>query len=652
MSVETQTDPVIIISCDKAIQVPADLEYSRISTLHDHPYSRLLQPSPQSSTSRVPQPSPQPSTSHAPQPSPETGTSLLLSTTPVKSSPSVHPVSSTPAKPDFHGQIPPLSPMAESPPHSPFVDEESFREEDKEDLSYRPSLDEESADETILSEKAPSVVKEKKYIVFWSCLETLLQRLRCVECSSPMNTVDTTELGSCLTARVECLNGHEIIKWDSQPKSERMPLGNFLIAGAILCSGQTFERVRGMFSLINITTISSTTYEKMQKDYFIPQISAAWIEEQSKAIAEIKSREVPVRLASDGRCDSPGFSAKYCLYSHIDLQTNKILSLQLVQVSETGSSGKMEVLGYERGMDYLLQQGLNIELCTTDRHVQVRKRHKDKYAPMGIKHEFDVYHMTNTIRKKLRAMAKKPKLQKIGPWIQSVTNHLWWCAATCGRDADILVEKWTSITYHVTNRHIFPENGQNFTQCGHAPLADTEARRTKWLIPESPEHRALDSVVADKRLLKDIRQLAHFCHTGMLEVYHSMLLKYAPKRQEFDFPQMAARLQLAALDHNSNVGRAQAVVKREGPNTAAKGELRHRTRFSKATHQWVVEPIKEQKSYSFADDILHEALETRLSGNTLARIDAPHIPRNIAPVQMTSTKEEMVRQKRTRFECQ
>ena len=37
-------------------------------------------------------------------------------------------------------------------------------------------------------------------------------------------------------------------------------------------------------------------------------------------------------MGGDGRCDSPGFCAKYGTYSCMDLKTNNILDLQLVQV--------------------------------------------------------------------------------------------------------------------------------------------------------------------------------------------------------------------------------------------------------------------------------------------------------------------------------
>ena len=54
-----------------------------------------------------------------------------------------------------------------------------------------------------------------------------------------------------------------------------------------------------------------------------------------------------------------------------------------------------------------------------------------------------------------------------------------------------------------------------------------------------------------------MEQLAKPYHTGSVEVFHSLLLAYAPKRQEFDLNTMNARVQLAILDHNNNVGREQ-----------------------------------------------------------------------------------------------
>ena len=75
----------------------------------------------------------------------------------------------------------------------------------------------------------------------------------------------------------------------------------------------------------------------------------------------------------------------------------------------------------------------------------------------------------------------------------------------------------------------------------HEPISEELSLKKKWLE-------------------KDIRQLSEFCHTGSLEVYHSLMLKYVPKRQEFDSDQMWTRTALAAMDHNLSQNRGHKLT--------------------------------------------------------------------------------------------
>lgn len=54
--------------------------------------------------------------------------------------------------------------------------------------------------------------------------------------------------------------------------------------------------------------------------------------------------------------------------------------------------------------------------------------------------------------------------------------------------------------------------------------------------------------------------MSFFFIIGELEVFHSVLLKYCPKNLHFHYASMAARTQLAILDHNENVHRPQATT--------------------------------------------------------------------------------------------
>jgi solute carrier family 8 (sodium/calcium exchanger) len=154
----------------------------------------------------------------------------------------------------------------------------------------------------------------------------------------------------------------------------------------------------------------------------------------------------------------------------MDLRSSILLNLTLLQVTDAGNaSARMEAIGYVKSMDSSIESGLNIKLCATDRHVQIRKVHHEKYLPKNIVHEFDVYHLANSIRKRLVLLSKKKRFNELAPWIRSIVNHLWWCAASCNGNADNLVEKWLSICEHIINMHHFPKN-KLYKACYHETI--------------------------------------------------------------------------------------------------------------------------------------------------------------------------------------
>ena len=101
-----------------------------------------------------------------------------------------------------------------------------------------------------------------------------------------------------------------------------------------------------------------------------------------------------------------------------------------------------------------------------------------------------------------------------------------------------------------------------FNKCVHPTLPIEEQRSKKWLRSGSLVHTTLKNIVCNKTLLRDIKMLTGFYHTGALEVFHSLLLKYCPKRQHFSYIGMQARIELAILDHNYNTNRKQAITKK------------------------------------------------------------------------------------------
>lgn len=72
-----------------------------------------------------------------------------------------------------------------------------------------------------------------------------------------------------------------------------------------------------------------------QKKYLHPAVQRTYKDQQSSLLDNIKAEARELILGGDGRCDSPGHSAKYGTYSLMDVEQNKIVDSQLVQVCTT-----------------------------------------------------------------------------------------------------------------------------------------------------------------------------------------------------------------------------------------------------------------------------------------------------------------------------
>ena len=129
-----------------------------------------------------------------------------------------------------------------------------------------------------------------------------------------------------------------------------------------------------------------------------------WSQLKHKMLQNVRSSGETLRLAGDGRCNNPGFSAKYCTYSLLDMDTDTIVTFVVVQVSETGSSAMMEAEAFRRCMTYLLDLGFTIQVLATDRHVQIRSIMSKEYSSTN--HQFDVWHLSYNLKKKLAQKAK------------------------------------------------------------------------------------------------------------------------------------------------------------------------------------------------------------------------------------------------------
>ena len=351
----------------------------------------------------------------------------------------------------------------------------------------------------------------------------------------------------------------------------------------------------------------------------IPVISETWGKIQADAVQRITNMG-NVKIAGDGRCDSPGHSAKYSTYSFQNQETCEIVALNITQVTEAGNSNRMEKVGFIKALEDMENRGVILTQITTDRHTQIRKYMTEQRTDIRL--QFDLWHVVKgAIKKKLTEAGKKAACREILPWIRSVMNHAWWSSATCEGSTELLVEKLTSVLHHVKGVHSWDGN-KLFSKCIHPLLPPERERKKKYLREGSAAYEALQKVILDPELLNDLKYLTKFSHTGSLEVYHALLKKYCPKNRAFSYEGMLARCQLGALDFNAGAGLEQARTK--------DGKKRYNIAFTKQGKDWVAKPIKAPKNKGYVLDMVNRVVELCATNTELEVPTIPVLPPNIA----------------------
>ena len=245
-----------------------------------------------------------------------------------------------------------------------------------------------------------------------------------------------------------------------------------------------------------------------------------------------------------------------------------------------------------------------------------------------IKHQYDVWHYVKSITKKLAKIAKKKESDCLAEWIPLIANHIWWCAASSMGNTALLKDKYLSLLHHIVNKHAWSCMAI-LKSCEHKPLTRHEQRTKKWLKPGSAAFLHLKKILEDKKRLTDLEKLSHFCHTGILENFHSMMTITCPKRCHFFYDGMNARSQLALIRQNYNLHREQARTKA--------GDMRWRIVFPKVKKQWVAKKIYTTSSNQYildlmalVDEMFDKSSSLRALATLLYKKDKREMPRNIA----------------------
>ena len=220
----------------------------------------------------------------------------------------------------------------------------------------------------------------------------------------------------------------------------------------------------------------------------------------------------------------------------------------------------MEKIGFIKRLQMYKGENITSTQITTDHHTQIRMYMREKEP--DINHQFDVWHFVKNIKKRLINASQKASCKIPSKWIKLIRNHLWWACATSEDDVELLREKWISILFHIQDKHEWTGHNK-FAKCAHQKLTKKQIKAKEWISPKSGAFKVFQSIVLCEDTLKDLAHLTQFCRTGVLEVYHALYNKLAPKRQHISFVGMLTRSQLAVMDFNEGISLEQATTGQE-----------------------------------------------------------------------------------------
>ena len=119
--------------------------------------------------------------------------------------------------------------------------------------------------------------------------------------------------------------------------------------------------------------------------------------------------------------------------------------------------------------------------------------------------------------------------------------------------------------------------------------------------PTTDSFKALQLVVIDKHVLRDLKYLTKFSQTGILEIFYALNNKWIPKSQHFSHLGMITRSHLSVMDFNFGSNLSQAKIKG--------GQGKYNLGYSKITKQWSSKSIKVKKDKTHYFEMIDRKVE-------------------------------------------
>lgn len=153
-------------------------------------------------------------------------------------------------------------------------------------------------------------------------------------------------------------------------------LNDLLVTACVLLSGNNYGKFIQICNFLNLAVPAETVFCRNQRHFFVPVIMEMWESMKSRIVKELSPYNDLI-LGGDGRNDSPGFSARYCVYVAMDLVSQMVVDFEVLDQRETGGvATNMEREGMTRILERLMKE-IDISEIVTDASTSIMKRISD-----------------------------------------------------------------------------------------------------------------------------------------------------------------------------------------------------------------------------------------------------------------------------------
>ena len=229
-------------------------------------------------------------------------------------------------------------------------------------ISYGPHCKLSRGDDIYSLKDEYEMVQDTKFV----CTLSLLLVVFKSRCQTPgctaVPTVTYHFVGMALFVSSTCKAGHTN-KFCSSKEVNNIYVNNLQTAASIILSGSHYAKVNRLAKFLNLQFLSKSSYYRFQRLYLIPEINdwRCWM--RKEIIREFLGQDVVV--GGDGQCDSPGFNAKNLCYFMVEINSNYILDIEVLDKRHVGLiSTNMEKEAVKRSLDRLEKDVKVVELVT------------------------------------------------------------------------------------------------------------------------------------------------------------------------------------------------------------------------------------------------------------------------------------------------